>query len=69
MKAKEELQQGSGLLNTKQAADYLGISPGTLTSWRSQKKGPTYCKMGGSVRYRKDDLDSFADRYVVKRFS
>ena len=69
MNRNNELQQDAGLLNTKQAADYLGLSPGTLMAWRAQRKGPTYCKMGGSVRYRRDDLDSFAGRNVVKRFS
>lgn len=68
MNRNNKLQQDAGLLNTKQAADYLGLSPGTLMAWRYQQRGPTYCKIGGSVRYRKDDLDSFAGRNV-KRFS
>lgn len=69
MNRNNELRQDAGLLNTKQAADYLGLSPGTLMAWRTQKRGPTYCKMGGGGRYRVDDLDSFAGMSVVKRFS
>lgn len=69
MNRNSELRQDMGLLNTRQAADYLGLSPGTLMAWRCQQRGPTYCKIEGSVRYRRDDLDSFAGRNVVKRFS
>jgi predicted DNA-binding transcriptional regulator AlpA len=46
---------GTRLLNEKQAAEYLGLSPATLSSWRCRKKGPRWVKLGGAVRY--DDAD------------
>lgn len=50
----------SGLFNTKQAAQYLGIEPGTLTVWRStNRRSLPYAKIGSQVRYRKEDLDKF----------
>lgn len=50
----------SGLLTTAQAATYLGISPATLTIWRStNRRILTYVKVGGNVRYRREDLEKF----------
>lgn len=49
----------AGLLTSKQAGNYLGIPAPTLAGWRCRKLGPTYVKVGGHVRYRKADLDSY----------
>jgi excisionase family DNA binding protein len=49
-----------GLLTPDQAADYLSISKSTLAVWRStNRKRLAYVKVGGGVRYRKQDLDAF----------
>jgi hypothetical protein len=34
-------------LSTKQAARYLGVSPGTLTVWRARRSGPP-CTYSGT---------------------
>lgn len=39
------------LINTKQAAEMLGLPEGTLKGWRSREIGPTWVKMGRDVRY------------------
>lgn len=44
----------------EEAAAYLRISPQTLRRWRSVGRGPAYHKIGGAVRYRLADLDTFA---------
>lgn len=44
------------LLATKDAAAYLGISPKTMDNMRSRGKGPSFVKLGGTVRYRRSDL-------------
>jgi len=46
-------------LTTKQAAEFLQIKETTLEQWRWNGRGPRYCKIGRSVRYRKADLDAF----------
>lgn len=52
----------SGLLNTEQAANYLGIAPATLTVWRStNRRILTYVKVGSQVRYRREDLEKFVN--------
>ena len=55
------------LLDTKQAAAYLGISPATLHTWRSTKRNVLpYVKLGGKhVRYRIADLDAYIAANVV----
>lgn len=46
-------------MTTKQAAQALGIKPGTLEIWRVRGDGPAYMKIGRAVRYRRDDLEAF----------
>ena len=48
-----------GLLNSVEAAIYLGLSPNTLARWRCEKLNISYCKIGGAVRYKKTELDSY----------
>ena len=49
----------ASLMSTDEAAIYLSAKPLTLVAWRHQKRGPTYVKIGGHVRYRRADLDGF----------
>lgn len=50
----------SGLMTTEQAAAYLAVKPATLMVWRStNRKKLAYIKVGGAVRYRRQDLDQF----------
>jgi len=63
----------NSLLNTTEAANYLGLAPSTLHSWRGQGKGPSYLKYGtggregmAAVRYCPQDLDQWlAERRIV----
>lgn len=50
------------LLDETQAADYLTLSPGTLSVWRStgRYKIP-FVKVGRRVRYRRADLDAWLE--------
>ncbi|SDD61990.1 helix-turn-helix transcriptional regulator [Ruegeria marina] len=48
------------LLNTKEAAKYLGLSPYTLEKWRSKGIGPGCVRIGSkAIRYWRSDLDAF----------
>ena len=53
-------------MNELEAAKLLGISEKTLQAWRCNSKGPVYIKVGRTVRYRKEDLQSYIDRKTVK---
>ena len=50
----------SGLMKPEQAADFLQIAPATLAVWRStNRRKLAYVKIGGQVRYRREDLEKF----------
>lgn len=54
-------------LTTEEAANILGLMPGTLNDWRSDqiKNQPPYRKIGGFVWYRKSALDAWIEKQVV----
>ena len=54
-------------LNTREAAALLGLSPSTLARYRITGEGPWYCKLGGCVRYRGDDVEAWAAERRVGR--
>lgn len=50
-------------LNRKEAADYLGVSLGTLAVWDCTKRRQLNpIKIGKLVHYRLSDLDQFLDQ-------
>ena len=54
------------LLDERQAASFLGISPGTLSVWRTTRRYPLpYIKVGRVVRYRVSDLRAFIESRTV----
>ncbi|MGV9672467.1 MULTISPECIES: helix-turn-helix transcriptional regulator [unclassified Gordonia (in: high G+C Gram-positive bacteria)] len=53
------------LLNTKQAAEYVGLAFQTMSNMRWRGDGPAYVKMGRTVRYRRADLDAWVASQVV----
>ncbi|MEO5335169.1 MAG: helix-turn-helix domain-containing protein [Magnetococcus sp. YQC-5] len=53
------------LMTTKEAAEYLQLSPGTLTNWRMRKFGPKYVKNGGSVRYTQSAIAEWIQSRTV----
>lgn len=58
-------------LNTHEAAEYLKdigtpFSAGTLEVWRSQGRGPRFCRLNRKVFYLRRDLDEFTRGEVVE---
>lgn len=47
------------LINTRDAARYMGCSESLLTKLRVMNKGPRYFKRGGRVFYTKSDIDEY----------
>ncbi len=47
------------LLSTAQLAAELGVTPGTLRNWRTAGRGPRGARIGGRVRYRRADVDTW----------
>lgn len=50
------------LIPTKEAAEMLGTTEGTLKSWRSRGLGPKWVKLGAAVRYDVEELLDFIKR-------
>lgn len=46
-------------LTAKEASELLNVSHHTLANWRWRGNGPAYYYVGGSPRYRREDLDAF----------
>ncbi|KZY46252.1 hypothetical protein A3731_08765 [Roseovarius sp. HI0049] len=62
METKEPSDALQALLSTSDAARYVGLSQSTLVKLRTlqrRRRGPRYSKLGGSIRYRKTDLDAW----------
>jgi excisionase family DNA binding protein len=53
------------LLTTAAAAERLELSVRTLEKWRYERRGPTYRRMGRTVRYDTDDLDRWLAAQTV----
>lgn len=47
------------LLNTRQAAEFLGVQYNTLNAWRYLKRGPKFVKLGALVRYDEAELNAY----------
>ncbi len=49
------------VMNTAEAAKYVRLGKPTLERFRISGEGPAYVKLGGSVRYRRCDLDEWLE--------
>lgn len=56
------------LLTEKEAAEYLGVSPATLTVWRCTRRYPlAFLKIGRCIRYRPEALEEFMESRTFGR--
>lgn len=53
------------LMNTKQLAEYLGVSISAIMQYRAKGTGPRYVKLGQLVRYTKADVDEWLETIKV----
>jgi excisionase family DNA binding protein len=61
----DRMDRMESLMTAREAAAYIGKAPGTLTQWRYLSIELPYYKIGGSVRYRRDDLDTYLDAHRI----
>lgn len=57
------------ILNTREAAAYVRLGKPTMERFRISGAGPVFVKLGGAVRYRKSDLDSWIETRRVRSTS
>lgn len=55
-------------LTPAEVANILQIPSKTLEHWRSIEEGPAYIKMGRHVRYRRSDVDSWAEANLIETY-
>ena len=48
------------------AAEYLNVSPETLSKWRQRGEGPPCFKIGGVIVYDLDEIDVWLEEYCRK---
>lgn len=69
-RAKAETQQAilTKYLGTREAAEYIGVSPSYMAKLRmadSPERGPPYAKAQRRVIYRREDLDRWVASLIV----
>ncbi len=57
---KKGTTEQTDYLNTLQPAQILGLSAKTLARYRVKARGPVFLKLGGRVRYLREDLHNWA---------
>ena len=57
------------LLTIEQVSDWLGVPKGTLYQWRSRHQGPRAIKVGGGLRYRRNEVDAYLERHTDSRIA
>lgn len=55
------------LLTSKEVAEYLQVSVGTVNNWRQNDKGPRSTKAGRSVRYKESDVQAWIKSHNAGR--
>lgn len=60
--------EGDRLLTTRQAAELLAVSFGTLKDWRCRwpGRGPDFVRVGGAVRYSRQALRRYLRTRTVQ---
>jgi len=57
----DQITKQKQLLDSKEAAEFLGISKNTLYEWTSQKKIP-YVKVGALLKFKRTDLERWLEK-------
>ena len=55
------------LLSIEEVSEWLGIPRGTLYQWRTRQQGPRAIKVGGALRYRRAEVESYLDQHTDPR--
>ena len=61
---KPRQESERSLLDSNEAAEYLGLRRTTLEAWRCRGGGPRFVKLSRLVKYRRADLDAFIESRI-----
>jgi len=51
------------LLRCREVAEWLSTSESALAQLRFQHRGPAYVRLGRAIRYRREDVERFLERF------
>lgn len=58
------------MLNEREAAKVLGVTPIIMQRWRQKGMGPRYIKYGETqqarIRYQRSDLEAYKNQHAVE---
>jgi hypothetical protein len=55
------------VMNVRDAAAYLNVSPSTLNKWRVQGIGPAFIRVNKLRKYRLADLEAYVQKQMEAR--
>lgn len=61
----ERLRDKFDLLSPADLAALLSVDERTLATWRTQKRGPDFVRLGRMVAYRRADVNAWVELNVV----
>ena len=66
-KRRDEIMEKRWITNDE-AAELLGITPGTLENWRVQQREdqPKCHKIGRNIKYKPSDVEAWIEEHAVK---
>lgn len=53
-------------IKEKQLAELLGVSPAAIRRWRLERRGPSFVRVEGAVRYRLNDVEAYLASRTVQ---
>ncbi len=53
------------VVDERMAAEIIGVAPSTLRAFRSQRRGPLFCRIGRRIVYRLPDLEAYLAENTV----
>jgi len=62
----EQANGSRATLRDHEAAELLSVSTSTLRSWRSQRRGPDYSRLGRRIVYTIESLQRFLRENTVE---
>jgi predicted DNA-binding transcriptional regulator AlpA len=54
------------LFDTAELSQYLSVDRSTLYGWRYEGLGPLWHRIGGRIKYRKEDVDAWVQEQKEK---
>ena len=58
------MNEYQSLMTQRELCNRWQVSEATLERWRSEGIGPIYVKLGGQVRYRREDVQEYEEPYL-----